>query len=186
MKYAAILLSVFALFPAVAGDVFNVDGGHSSIVFSVKHNNIADFYGRFNKVDGTITYDAGNPTAGSFEITIDAGSVDTNSDRRDKHLRNADFFNAVQFPEVTFKSTSIKQKGDALHVTGDFTMLGKTKPVTFEITVSDTAQGRGGTTLRGFNAKTTIKRSEWGMTYGIGGSLGDEVTIIASLEGIHK
>ena len=185
MKYAAIILSVFALLPAVAGDAFKIDGGHSSVVFSVQHNGIADFYGRFNHVSGTITYDAGNPSASAFDITIDANSIDTNGEKRDKHLRGSDFFSSKQFPDITFKSTKVTAKGGTLHVTGDMTMLGKTNSVTLEVTVSDTKESRGAT-LRGFAASGSIKRSTFGMTYGVGGPLGDDVKLIISLEGSFK
>lgn len=171
--------------PAMA-DAFTVDAVHSSVVFRVKHQNVAYFYGRFNKVSGSFNLDEANPAASSLDITIDAESVDTANEGRDKHLRTADFFSAKEFPTVTFKSTSAESKGEKQYlVKGDLTFRGVTKPV--EVTVTETGRGagRGGMKIAGFETMFIIKRSEYGMTYGKD-SLGDDVTVYVSLEGGMK
>lgn len=182
MKTAAmIVLCAFSLLPLSASDL-KIDISHSSVNFTVDHMQIAKSYGRFNAFDGKINFDGANPTASSFELTIDMNSVDTNNERRDKHLRGTDFFSVKQFPEATFKSTKVEQKGDkVLHVTGDFTMAGKTKSLTFEVTYTDQVDGRGGAKLRGFHITGNFNRSDFGVTYGIP-NIGDEITVMVAIE----
>src|SRR5688572_16424071 len=90
-----------------AAETLNIDPVHSSMVFRVKHVNATNFYGRFNKIGGQIVWDDASPAASSINVEIDATSVDTNNDGRNKHLRSPDFFNTDQYPKATFKSTSI-------------------------------------------------------------------------------
>lgn len=169
--------------PAAAATTFTVDPVHSSIVYRIEHNGVAPFYGRFNKVEGTFAIDAENAGAGQIDLTVDAASVDTGNQRRDNHLRSGDFFNAEQFPAITFKSTKIEPgEGGALKVTGDLTMHGVTKSITAEVHPAQRTNDRG--TVGGLATEFVIKRSEFDMTYGLeGGGLGDEVTLLIGIEG---
>lgn len=172
---------------ASIGQAFKVDTGHSGAVFRIKHMDIAYFWGRFDTITGTVTADAQSP---SFDVTIDANSVNTGNQRRDDHLRSPDFFNVKEFPTITFKSTSSKrafvepQPGMYYEVNGDLTMHGVTKPVKALVEwtgTADTPRGR----RCGFEAMITVKRSDFGMNHGIDQkALGDEVRIIIGIEGV--
>jgi polyisoprenoid-binding protein YceI len=191
MKTLLLLPLSFALFAlptapsapsAPRGDHdWTVDGGHSSVVFRVKHANASWFQGMFDKVDGKVTFDPAKPEATSVQLTIPVDSVDTNDQKRDAHLKNQDFFNSKENPEITFRSTSIKAEGAVLQVTGELAMAGKTKTVT--IPVEKTGEGEFYGKRVGFSTTFTIKRSEFGMTYGVDKNvLGDEVTLMIDLE----
>jgi polyisoprenoid-binding protein YceI len=168
---------------AAAAGVFAVDGVHSSVVFKIKHMGIADFYGRFNKVEGSFNLDKENATASTLNITIDANSIDSNNANRDKHLKSTDFFSVAEFPAITFVGKEFKASGESFEVKGDLTMHGVTKSVT--VTVSDTGRSSmKGIQMAGIGATFTIKRSDFGVNYGIENkALADEVTIMVSLEG---
>ena len=184
-SFTTLFLSAF-LMPAMAGETFKIDGAHSSLLFAVNHNNVAMSYGRFNEFSGSVTYDEGNVSQSSFNLEIKAESIDSNHSKRDQHLRSGDFFNAIQFPKITFKSTKVEKAADGkLNVVGDLTLLGKTQTVTFEIQVSGPVAGRNNSKVRGFQGHGVIKRSEFGMTYQVG-PIGDDVKIIVSLEAVNK
>jgi polyisoprenoid-binding protein YceI len=164
-------------------DAFGVDGVHSSVMFRVKHQNVAFFYGRFNTVSGSFNLDEANPAASSVEITIDTESIDSANEGRDKHLKSPDFFSTKEFPTMTFKSTSVESKGEKKYlVKGDLTLKGVTKAI--EVTIEDTGRGagRGGAKIAGIESVFTIKRSDYGMNYMVG-PLSDDVTIYVGLEG---
>ncbi len=174
-----------ASLPADAEGRFNVDTVHSMSMFRVQHLGAGQFWGRFNDVKGTIEYrpDAGEKAL-SFDISIDTASVDSGHDGLDRHLRSPDFFNSKEFPAMTFKSVSASPAGSGMwKVEGDMTMLGVTKRIAAEVEFT------GAKTMRdrrcGFEAVFTIKRSEFGMNWGVeNGSLGDSVRVIVGLEGI--
>lgn len=169
---------------AQAADVFNVDGGHSSVVFKVKHQKVADFYGRFNKVGGTFNLDAANPSASVLNITIDTASVDSNNSGRDTHLKKDDFFSAAEFPKITFAGKEFKKAGDSTYeVKGDLTLRGVTKSIT--VTVEDTGRASSAKgSIAGVGTTFKINRGDYGVNYGIEGeALGNEVTIMVGLEG---
>src|SRR3954447_1909898 len=110
--------------PGIAGEAYTADPVHSTLVFRVKHMNATDFWGRFNTINGSFTLDDANPAGCQFEFKVKADSVDTGNGARDKHLKGPDFFNVVQFPEISFKSQSVKQAGTGYEVTGDLTLHG--------------------------------------------------------------
>lgn len=169
--------------PVRAAETFKVDATHSSVVFRVKHMGVSYTYGRFNDVAGAFSIDEGHPAESGFDITVKSASIDTESDSRDNHLRSPDFFNVKQFPEITFKSKSVKKSGEIYKVTGDLTLLGVTKSITIDVEHIGTAEHpRSGNAISGVETVFTIKRSDYGMTYGLGG-VGDEVKLMVSLEG---
>jgi len=182
-RLTTLMLCVAGL-SAFAGDVYKFDTAHSSILFNVAHQQVGMQWGRFNTFDGSIEFDGDTPK--SFNVTIEADSIDSGNAKRDGHLRKPDFFNAAEFPKVTFTSTKIEvMDGGALKVTGDLEMVGVKKSVTFDLKHMGPVDGRGGAKIRGVHGTTTIKRSDYGMTYGMGG-IGDEVTITVALEVVHK
>ena len=165
---------------------FKVDRVHSSIVFKIRHNGVSNFYGRFNEFAGTFTFDPDDLAAASFDISVDATSIDTGNANRDKHLRSGDFFNVGDFGKISFKSTDVSKgsKEGPYEMTGELTMLGETKTVTVPLDWFGTVESERMGVLGGFEAVFTIKRSDFGMNYGIEhGALGDEVTLIVALEG---
>lgn len=172
--------------PVLAADTYQVDPEHASVVFKVKHLDVSYVWGRFNQVAGTVVLDEQNPAASRIEIVIQTASVDTGNERRDRHLRSADFFDAEQFPEIRFVSKQMTRKESNLwEVTGDLTLHGVTRPLTVQITkVGEGKDPWGGHRLGG-ELSLTIKRSDFGMT-GMIGPVGDEVTIHVSLEAIKQ
>ncbi len=174
--------------PGAAVNAFTVDAVHSSVVFRVKHMNAAYFYGAFKEVEGSFLLDPANPSASSISVTVAADSIDTRNEGRDKHLKSQDFFSAAEHPKITFTGKSFEKTGEengetAFKVTGDLTMLGKTREIVATVRHTGQGQGRGGKEVGGMETKVTIKRSDFGMDYMVGKGLGDEVTFIASLEG---
>ena len=165
-------------------DAWKVDPVHSSVLFKIKHANASWFYGMFPGVSGTVALDAAKPEAGKIEIAIDAASVDTRNADRDKHLRGPDFFDAKQFPEIKFVSKKITKDGDGFAVAGEMTMRGETKPLS--IKVMKTGEGEFYGKRQGYETTFTIKRSDFGMTYGVAEKvLGDEITVMAGIEGVQ-
>jgi len=167
-----------------AAEAFTVDGVHSSVVFRIKHMNVAPFYGRFNKVGGTFLLDGDSSVV---DVTIDAESVDTANGGRDKHVKSQDFLSVKEFPTIAFKSTSARKQvqGDGVDVTGTLTFHGVTKTITVTVRPTGEAAGVKGGTVAGLEATFTIKRSEYGMG-GMPGALGDDVTVMIGLEGGRK
>ena len=170
---------------AIAADSFQVDTVHSSVLFRVKHMNVSQAYGRFNDVAGKFLVDESDPTKSVFDLTINAESIDTANSKRDLHLKGPDFFNAKQFPTITFKSKTVAKSAGGYDVSGDLTLHGVTKPVTFKLAVTGSGKGMRGEALSGVEASTVLKRSDFGMGYMVG-PIGDEVQVTASLEGGRK
>lgn len=161
-----------------------VDGVHSSVVFKVRHADASWFFGTFDKVEGKVTLDPEAPEKGSVSLTIPVESVDTNDEKRDGHLKGPDFFKAKENPNISFASSKIMAKGDDLHVTGELSMAGASKTIT--IPVEHVGDGEFYGARRGYIATFPIKRSDFGMTYGVDKNvLGDEVTLTISLELVH-
>jgi len=181
----SILLGVLvAAERAPAADDYAVDTAHAGVNFKISHLGLAWIHGRFNDFSGnfTIDEDAGKC---SFGLTIKADSIDTNNAKRDDHLRSPDFFNVKQFPALTFKSTAVKAITNGYEVTGDFTLHGVTKPLTFALVGGRKAEFPKGMQRTGFSTELIVKRSEFGMTK-FNEALGDEVLVAISFEGTKK
>ena len=174
---------------AYAADTYEVDTVHSMIIFRAKHNSVSYNYGRFNEFTGAITIDETDVSKSTVEFEVKAASVDTGNEKRDQHLRSSDFFSAKQFPVITFKSTKVSAKEgeeDVLEVTGDLALHGVKKSVTVDVEITGRGEGRQGESLIGFESTTfTIKRSEFGMTYGMG-PVSDDIRLTVSIEAVHK
>ena len=143
--------------------------------------------GRFNTVGGDISFDKDAVEKSTVSVTIDTTSVDTNHAKRDEHLRSPDFFNAKEFPKMTFKSTTIEKTGDKtgkLH--GDLTMLGVTKPVVLDVTFNkDGVSPASKLETAGFSARGTVKRTEFGMKYGAP-AIGDDIQLLIEIEAVKS
>lgn len=174
---------------ARAADRFEIDPTHSNIIFMVNHLGYSRMVGQFQDFSGALVFDAQDPGSGSVEIAIKTASVDTDHGKRDDHLRSPDFFNATEFPEMTFKSTSIEITGDKTgKITGDMTLLGVTKPVTIDVTFNKVAPHPlpqyNGVLVAGFSGRGSLKRSDFGMKT-FAPALGDEIEIWLEIES-HK
>jgi len=172
-----------------AADRYNIDPVHSNIFFLVEHLGYSRMVGQFQDFSGAFVFDAQTPGSGSVEVTIKTASVDTDHDKRDDHLRSPDFFNAAEFPEMAFKSTSIEVTGDKTgKITGEVTLLGVTKPVTIDVTFNKLAPHPlpqyNGVMVAGFSGRGSLKRSDFGMKT-FAPALGDEIEVWLEIEG-HK
>lgn len=186
--FAAGLLAALAA-PTAFADDFDVDAVHSSVMFRVKHVGVSYTYGRFNQVEGTFSFDQADASKCKVEITIRTQSVDTNNAKRDQHLKGPDFFNAEEFPVITFTSKQwTKKDDDTWTVKGDMSMHGVTKEITVDVDlvgIGDLGERFG--FRAGVEAVFTIKRSDFGMNFGVdNGSVGDDVKIWLAVEGIRK
>ncbi len=171
-------------------DNFAVDNSHSSVIFGISHFGYSYTYGRFSQIQGNFSWDNANPAASRFVVAIDAASIDSNDAKRDDHLRGADFFNANQFPQIIFQSTSVRPaqqnpKGNMYDVIGNLTMHGVTKQVTLPMKKMGEGNGPYGKFRSGFFLQTTLKRSEFGMTNMVP-KIGDQVAVTISFEGIRQ
>jgi polyisoprenoid-binding protein YceI len=171
--------------PAAAADNYLLDPVHSCIYFKVTHSGISSVFGRFDDVSGEFAIDPDDAGKCSFKMTIKADSIDTNNKQRDDHLRSPDFFNAKQFPTITFKSTSVKSSSGGYQVTGDLTMHGVTKSVTFTLTGGKKAEFPKGVQRTGYNTELILKRSDFEMTK-FSEALGDDVVAAISIQGVKK
>lgn len=182
---AALVLSQSALF---AQTKWNVDPSHSSAKFTVTHLVISEVEGNFKKFNGTLTNTKPDFTDAVVDFTIDINSVDTDSEMRDKHLKSDDFFNAEKYPNMTFKSTSMKKlAGNKYALMGNLTIRSVTKPVKFDVTYGGTAKDAYGNTKVGFKASTIINRFDYGLKWNTateagGATVGKDVTIDMKLE----
>ena len=171
---------------ASAAEKFEIDPVHSTIGFKVKHL-FSYVTGRFNDVQGTISADAAKPEDSSVEVKIATKSVNTANEKRDTHLRSPDFFDAEKFPEMTFKSKKVARTGDdTADVTGDFTLHGVTKEVVLKVKFLGKGKGMTGGLQTGWEAKTTLKRSDYGLMWNkvIEGTsvVGDDIEIELLIE----
>jgi polyisoprenoid-binding protein YceI len=124
---STLIATSLASFPALAADTYKLDPVHSHAEFKIMHLGVAYQYGRFNDIEGTVVVDEKNPANSKVDVTIKTESVDTKAEKRDEHLRSPDFFNAAQFPNLTFKSTKVEGAGkDKYKVSGNLTMHGVT------------------------------------------------------------
>jgi polyisoprenoid-binding protein YceI len=181
----ALCVLLGAAVPARAADEYAIDTMHAGVNFKISHLGLSWIHGRFNEFSGGFALDPTDPTKCSFNLTIKAESIDTANAKRDDHLRSGDFFNVKQFPTITFKSTSVKAAKDGYEVTGDFTLHGVTKPITFTLTGGRKAEFPKGMQRTGFSTELTLKRADFGMDK-FGGALGEEVYIAVSFEGVKK
>ncbi|NUB15671.1 polyisoprenoid-binding protein [Azospirillum brasilense] len=164
---------------------YKLDPAPTAVIFIVDHLGFSKAVGSFNTVAGELAFDKDAADKSSLSVTIDTASIDTNHAKRDEHLKSPDFFNVKEFPKLTFKSTKIEKTGDKtgkLH--GDLTLLGVTKPVVLDVTFNkDGVSPASKQETVGFSARGTIKRSDFGMKYGVP-NIGDDIQIIIESEAV--
>lgn len=162
---------------------YTIDGEHSSVVFKTKHVGVSWFFGRFNKIEGELVFDQENPANSSILAIVDAESVDTNSEGRDRHVKGADFLNARVNPEIIFESTEVKGKSDALTVEGNLTLNGVTKKVTAKAELTGVADTKFGVKA-GFLATFQIDGREFDLALmkSQPGAVGPEIEFTVAIE----
>lgn len=145
---------------------FKIDQAHSSIGFEVKHMMISKVRGNFDTYTADVVADdLADLTTAAISFTIDAASISTRNEERDKHLRSADFFDVENIPSIEFVSTNITKSGDDYEVTGDLTIKGITKQTTFEVEFGGKATDPWGNEVYGFEVESKIKREDFGLTW---------------------
>ena len=175
----------------VTKTTYTIDKAHSEVTFQVRHL-LTKVRGRFSDFEGTIEYDEQHPEQSSVNATIKAASIDTNESDRDNHLRSADFFDVEKNPALTFTSRSITRKGTSgFDLTGDLTIHGVTRPVTFDVSFLGKAKDPWGNERIAFEADVTINRKDYGLNWNAaletGGFLvGDEVKVSLSVQAVPK
>jgi polyisoprenoid-binding protein YceI len=182
---ASISACVFAQ-SAFTADTYVFDKVHSTMGFQVRHL-FSKVPGKFDDFAGKIQFDEANPENSTVEVKIKTASVDTGVAMRDKDLRSPNFFDVEKFPEITFTSKSVKRTGETTgEVTGDLTMHGVTKQVVLNVELLGKGAGMEGKTVSGWEAKTNLKRSEFGLSWNkmIEGTqvVGDDVEIDLHVE----
>ncbi|QIQ02494.1 YceI family protein [Streptomyces liangshanensis] len=154
--------------PALAAltGAYTIDPSHSKIGFSVRHAMVTNVHGAFTEFEGTLDLNGTDPAHSSASIVVTIASVDTGAPDRDGHLRTADFFDAEQFPKMTFTSTSAEELGgDAYRINGDLTIKDVTKPLSIDLEFNGAATDAYGNERVGFEGGATILRSDWGLTW---------------------
>jgi polyisoprenoid-binding protein YceI len=172
---------------ATATTVWTIDNAHSAVEFAVKHMMFATAKGRFGSVSGTIALDNENVANSSVDVTIDATSIDTRDEKRDGHLKSADFFDVENYPAITFRSTRVEPDGDDLKVTGDLTIRGVTHQVVLDAEFNGQGTNPWGQQVISYSATTKVNRKEFGLNWNAaletGGMLvGDDVKISIEIE----
>lgn len=165
------------------------DDSHAKVGFTITHLSISDVEGAFKKVTSTITSSKDDFSDAVIDLTADVNSIDTDNDKRDEHLKSADYFDAAKYPSLTFKSKSFKKVADKKYkLSGDLTLHGVTKPVDLDVTYNGTAiHPYTKKTLAGFKITGTIKRKDFGISPGTPDAvLSDEVKIVANAEYIKE
>jgi polyisoprenoid-binding protein YceI len=176
--------------PKPAPVTWQIDVAHSELTFRVRHL-VSKVSGTFGDWKGTVVADPANLSGGSVNVEIQTASIDTRNERRDTHLRSADFFDAPNHPTITFRSTRVQaQRNGALEVYGNLTIRGVTKPVVLDGRMLQVA-GQPGRRRIGFEASTTIDRMDYGVSWnraaeGGGLTLGDDVEITIAVEAVEQ
>lgn len=186
-------LTALALAAAVSAQAapvtFKIDPAHSEMAFVIRHL-VSKVHGNFGKFQGSFTYDAANVAASAVSVDIVTASINTGVERRDNHLRSADFFAADSFPSTRFVSTSVKPVDkDNFEITGDLTMHGVTRPVTLTANVLGSGPGPDGAPRMGFEAAGKLNRKDFGVLWNHqldkgGWVLGDDVDLRITVEAI--
>lgn len=150
---------------AAAPLTLEADPAHSSAAFAVKHMVVTTVRGQFDKVASTLEWNKDDPTKSSVEVKIDAASIDTHNEKRDGHLKSADFFDVEKCPEISFKSEKLQKAGKSYKVTGPLTMHCQTRPVTLQAVFSGPQKTPMGTTVYAAEVTGKLKRSDWGLKW---------------------
>jgi polyisoprenoid-binding protein YceI len=192
IRWYAAVLSVLAFSTAWSADVYDIDAQHSQVGFTVKHLGISTVPGKFEKFSGTITLGKPDPTAAKVAAVIEADSVNTGVEARDKHLKSPDFFDAAKFTTLKFVSVKNSPLKDGQFVMeGKLTMHGVTKPVKMDVQFGGSAKDPWGSERAAFTATGTVNRKDFGMVWNKvldngGVMVSDEVKITLQIEAVKR
>lgn len=179
---AAILL----VGPVQAGAEHHViDPQHLTVGFLVEHVGFAKIFGRFREAEGSFDFDETTGEIRNIRVVVKTTSVDTTVERRDRHLRSADFLNVEEYPEMVFESQGAKLVDRKATIEGNLSLIGSTRPIQLDVTwnKSGTSPQRGNPYVTGLSVRGSFRRSEFGMTYGVADAVvGDDVELIIELE----
>jgi polyisoprenoid-binding protein YceI len=173
---------------ALATPRWTLDASHSHVGFAVRHLMISNVRGEFTKLEGSAGYDPERPEATTVDVSVDVASINTREEKRDAHLRSADFFDVENYPTMRFVSTSARERRGELELTGDLTIHGVTREVTLKVEdITPQSKDPWGNLRVGASAKTKIRRSDFGMVWNAaletgGVVVGDEITITLEVE----
>ena len=188
---SAVLLLILMTASLSTAATFAIDPVHSSIGFKIKHMVISKVRGSFGQFEGIIEFDEVDPALGSVSATITMDSIDTGDQKRDEHLRDADFFNTAEFPTMTFSSKEITKDGDDWQLKGNLTLHGVTRPVALKLEYNGSVDDPWGNHRVGFAAEGKIDRRDYGISWNNtldkgGLALGNDVTIQLEIEAIRQ
>jgi len=194
--FAAIIILFTLALPVIASastSTWAIDPEHSYVGFKVRHLMVSNVKGNFTTFNGTVDLDDKDLAKSKVAVNIDTNSIDTNVQKRDEHLRSADFLDVAKYPAMTFASKKISQNGkDRIAITGDLTLHGVTREAVLDAeSLSPEIKDPWGNIRRGTTATTTINRKDFGLTWNAaletgGVVVGDEVTILLEIEMIKK
>jgi polyisoprenoid-binding protein YceI len=186
---ARVLPASAAAAPAPVLAAYQIDAAHSELSFRIRHL-LGRVSGGFGEWGGTIAIDSATPANSRVDVTIKTASIDTKNANRDQHLRSNEFFAADSFPTITFRSTKVAVRGQALTVHGDLTIRGRTRPVVLTGEYAGAFRDAYGKQRTAFTAATTINRLDYGVTWNkaveTGAMLGDDVTIAIAIEAVRQ
>jgi len=166
----------------LAADSYKLDSVHSDVVFTI-HHLVSNPFGMFHGPSGTVSVDGDVP---ALDISVPVDKLDMGNAKWESDIKAASWFDVKQFPNITFKTTSVKKTGDDTYeATGDLTLHGVTKSVTVTLTKTGEGKGMQGETRIGYNCTFKVKRSDYGMTTYVG-PIGDEVTLMVNIEAIKQ
>jgi len=194
-SFASLFVALFILLVgkcAIAQSTWTIDGSHSDVSFNVSHLVVSEVTGKFKKFEGEVKAKSDDFTDAEITFTIDAASINTEDEKRDGHLRSADFFDVANYPTITFKSKSFKKVvGNNYKLVGDLTMHGVTKPVELDVVFKGTAKSPWGQTVGAFKLSGAVNRTDfglkWNKTLDNGGLLvGETVNLTANIEVVKK
>ncbi len=192
LQITSVSLALLLAMPAIAqADAFKIDTSHSAVTFSIRHMMISTVRGSFGDFAGTFTYVKDKPAQWRVTAEIQTASIDTNDEKRDEHLRSADFFDVEKHPTMTFTSTKVEKAGERYKLHGELTLLGISKPVVLDLEITGEVTDPWGNPRVGFSARGKIDRKDWGMTWSraldTGGLMvGDDVGIELEIQGIKE
>jgi polyisoprenoid-binding protein YceI len=187
---AAALFAVaasLAAAPAAQANTYSIEPSHTAVTFEADHFNTSTLRGRFDKKEGTVEFDPAKKVV-KIDLTIDTTSINTGLEPFNGHLKSKDFFNAAEFPTAKFVADKAKFNGDKVsEVTGTLTLLGKTQPVTLKaerFNCYDNPMFKR--QVCGGDFTTTIKRSQWGMDYGVDKGMVDNIRLLVQVEAVKQ
>jgi polyisoprenoid-binding protein YceI len=181
--FGSFVLSVLVAGSALAADTYNLDPAHSDVAFSIEHLVINTVQGRFKDLAGSVTLDDSNAVT-EASATIQTKSIDTGIEKRDNHLRSADFFDVEQHPTLTFEGKKVVEEASKKALVGTLTMHGVSKEISLPFTIKGPIKDPWGGTRIGIAAETEINRTDYGMKHTLG--VGDQVKIRINAEAVKK